>query len=58
MASFLIILQYEPTSVEELLEEIRAHRTTTLGKGLSLGGQLNHNLGMFTRWLGRGGKKM
>jgi len=52
------VFENEPTSVEELLEEIRAHRTTTWGEGLSLGGQLKHNLGMFSRWLGRGGKKM
>ena len=52
------VFQNEPTSVEELLEEIRAHRTTTSGEGLSLGGQMTHNLGMFSRWLGRGGKRM
>ncbi len=52
------VFENEPTSVEELLEEIRAHRTTTSGKGLSLGGQMSHNVGMFSRWLGRGGKKM
>jgi hypothetical protein len=53
-----MILQNEPTSVEELLEEIRAHRTTTSGQGLSLGGQMSHDMGMFGRWMGRGGKRM
>ncbi len=52
------VFKNEPTSVEELLEEIRAHRTSTWGNGLSLGGQMAHNMGMFSRWLGRGGKKM
>ncbi len=52
------VFKNEPTSVEELLEEIRAHRTTTSGNGLSVGGQISHNMGMFSRWLGRGGRKM
>ena len=52
------VFQNEPSSVEELLEEIRAGRTTTKGLGLSLGGQMSHNAGMFSRWLRRGGRKM
>jgi len=52
------VFENEPNSVEELLEEIRAHRTSTTGNGLTLGDQISHNMGMFSRWLGRGGKKM
>ncbi len=52
------VFQNPPSSVEELLEEIRAKRTDTKGEGLSLGGQMAHNSGMFGRWLRRGGKRM
>ena len=52
------VFDNEPTSVEEVLEEIRAGRTTTEGLGLSLGGQLSHDAGMVSRWLKRGGRKM
>jgi predicted metal-dependent phosphoesterase TrpH len=52
------VFQAEPTSVEELLEEVRAGRTTTEGHGLSLGEQLSHDAGMFSRWLRRGGRRM
>jgi len=48
----------EPSSVEELLEEVRTRRTETRGEGLSVGGQLQHNTGMLGRWLRRGGKRM
>lgn len=47
-----------PSSVEELLEEIRAKRTDGRGEGLTLGGQWSHNAGMFSRWLKRGAKRM
>jgi predicted metal-dependent phosphoesterase TrpH len=52
------VFETEPSSVEELLEEIRARRTTGMGDGLTLGGQWSHNAGMFGRWLKRGGKRM
>jgi predicted metal-dependent phosphoesterase TrpH len=52
------VFENEPTSVEELLEEIRARRTDGKGEGLTLGGQWSHNAGMFGRWLRRGGKRM
>jgi predicted metal-dependent phosphoesterase TrpH len=52
------VFKNEPTSVEELLEEVRAGRTTTEGLGLSLWEQASHNAGMFGRWLRRGGKRM
>jgi predicted metal-dependent phosphoesterase TrpH len=47
-----------PSSVEELLEEIRAQRTRGVGDGLTLGQQWSHNFGMFGRWLRRGGHRM
>jgi predicted metal-dependent phosphoesterase TrpH len=47
-----------PSSVEELLEEIRSRHTTGWGDGLTMGQVLSHDAGMFGRWLGRGGKKM
>jgi predicted metal-dependent phosphoesterase TrpH len=47
-----------PSSPEELLEEIRAKRTTGTGDGLTMGQMWSHNAGMFGRWLKRGGKKM
>ena len=52
------VFQTAPSSVEELLEEIRARRTDAVGDGLSLGDQVSHNTGMFSRWLRRGGKRM
>jgi predicted metal-dependent phosphoesterase TrpH len=52
------VFENPPSSVEELLEEIRANRTTGKGAGLTLSGQWSHNLGMFGRWLKRGGKRM
>ncbi len=52
------VFENPPSSVEELLEEIRANRTTGKGAGLTLIGQWSHNMGMFSRWLGRGGKRM
>jgi predicted metal-dependent phosphoesterase TrpH len=52
------IFENAPSSVEELLEEIRAKRTTGKGEGLSLSGQWSHNFGMMGRWLKRGGKRM
>jgi len=47
-----------PSSVEELLEEIRTRRTTGKGAGLTMGQVLSHDMGMFGRWLKRGAKKM
>ncbi len=52
------VFQGEPSSVEELLEEVRARRTDARGEGLSLGDQVSHNAGMLGRWLRRGGKRM
>lgn len=52
------VFENAPSSVEELLEEIRAKRTTGKGAGLTLGQQWSHNLGMVGRWLKRGGKRM
>ena len=52
------VFQVEPSTVEELLEEIRAKRTDGVGEGLTLSGQWSHNAGMFGRWLKRGGKRM
>ena len=48
----------EPTSVEEVLEEVRSGRTSTVGQGLTYGEVLSHNAGMLGRWLGRGGRRM
>ncbi len=52
------VFENPPSTAEELLEEIRAKRTDGKGQGLTLGGQLSHNAGMFGRWLRRGGKRM
>jgi predicted metal-dependent phosphoesterase TrpH len=52
------VFQNPPSSVEELLEEIRAGRTDGVGDGLTFGQQMSHNAGMFSRWLKRGGKRM
>jgi predicted metal-dependent phosphoesterase TrpH len=52
------VFRNPPSSVEELLEEIRAKRTDGKGEGLTLGGQWSHNAGMLGRWLRRGAKRM
>ena len=52
------VFEYPPSTVEELLEEIRAKHTTGKGDGLTTGQVWSHNAGMFTRWLKRGAKKM
>ena len=52
------VMENAPSSVEELLEEIRTNHTSGKGEGLTLSGQWSHNLGMFGRWLKRGGKRM
>ena len=52
------VFKNPPSSVEELLEEIRARRTDGVGSGLSLGGQVSHDASMFWRWLRRGGRRM
>jgi predicted metal-dependent phosphoesterase TrpH len=52
------VFRNPPSSVDELLEEIRAKRTDGKGEGLTLGGQMAHNAGMFGRWLTRGGRRM
>ena len=52
------VFENPPSTVEELLEEIRAKRTTGKGDGLSTGQVWSHNAGMFGRWLRRGAKRM
>jgi hypothetical protein len=52
------VFENPPSSVEELLEEVRARRTDGRGEGLTLGGQWSHNAGMFGRWLTRGGRRL
>ena len=52
------VFENEPSSVEELLEEIRAKHTNGKGAGLTMGQVWSHNAGMFSRWLKRGAKRM
>jgi predicted metal-dependent phosphoesterase TrpH len=52
------VFQNPPSSVEELLEEVRAKHTDGKGEGLTFGEQVTHDAGMFGRWLGRGGRRM
>jgi predicted metal-dependent phosphoesterase TrpH len=52
------VFENPPSSVEDLLEEIRAKHTMAIGDGLTAGQVWSHNAGMFGRWLKRGGKKM
>lgn len=52
------VLDRQPTSVDEVLDDIRDRRTSAVGEGLAPAAQLNLDIAMFGRWLRRGGRRI